>query len=518
MAFGPVNIGGKNKAADISYDNSKSGIAAENVQDALDTGFDIVLPTLTVTVDSGSEITLTDGEETITGTAGTDGAFTTRLLSLGTWTATATLNGQTTTGNIDITALGNSYSLMLAYFSATLTVTAVAGAVVTATSADATYTATAGSNGKAIFPIKRAGSYTVRATKDNIPSNSATVSVTSDGGSYTATVKFITLTVTVDSGSTITVTDGTHTYTKTGTGSDTWYLPNTGTWTVSAVLGDFDTSETVSITAYQAYTVELLYFSEILEENTPAQIQKAAQLGIAPDLWSVGDTHTVTLNGIVTVSEDSLSFSNETYCAFIIGFNHNSDIEGDNTIHFQFGKEVDGTDIAFENNYHGNTGKTNGFIMSTSSADYWETSYMRNTICPSFLNVLPEEWRTIIAACTKYTGTYLSFGTGTRNVTPTSDRIWLLAEYEVLGSKKEADTKEQNFQAQYSYYANGNSTVKIGHNGTTDTNSQLSGGVNWWLRSASLDEGYFCCINYNGNGSTSSERSSRGFAPGFMVA
>lgn len=508
MAFGSVNIGGKNKAADISYDNSKSGIAAENVQDALDTGFDIVLPTLTVMVDSGSAITLTDGDETITGTAGTDGTFTTRLLSLGTWTATATLNGQTTTGSIDITALGNSYSLTLAYFSATLTVTAVAGAVVTATSADATYTATAGSNGKAIFPIKRAGSYTVRATKDNIPSNSATVSVTSDGGSYTATVKFITLTVTVDSGSTITVTDSTHTYTKTGTGSDTWYLPNTGTWTVSAVLGDFDTSETVSITAYQAYIVELLYFSEILEENTPAQIQKAAQLGIAPDLWSVGDTHTVTLNGTV----GDLTFNNKTYCAFIIGFDHNSSIEGTNTIHFQFGKTTTGTDIAFVDGA-ANTG-FGGFSMTTNgkTSGGWGSSAMRQTACPAFFAALPTEWKEIIAACTKYSD---NTGGGSNNasyVNATVDEIWLLAEYEITGRNMSANSAEPNYQQQYAYYANGNSKIKYKHNNTSTA-------CMWWTRSVGASSSTnFCYVAVGGGASWGTASLSEGFAPGFMVA
>ena len=42
-----------------------------------------------------------------------------------------------------------------------------------------------------------------------------------------------------------------------------------------------------------------------------------------------------------------MTFSNETYYAFILGFDHNSLYEGTNKLHMAFGKTADGKDIAF---------------------------------------------------------------------------------------------------------------------------------------------------------------------------
>lgn len=151
------------------------------------------------------------------------------------------------------------YAASLTVFAATIAVTAVAGAVVTATCDGNSYQATAASNGIATIAVKRAGTYAVQATYDGATSNSASVSVTTSGGSYTATVKFITLTVTIDSGSAVTAVNGSTSLTKTSNGSAIFYLPNTGTWTVTATKSGETASDSVSATAYQAYTLALAY-------------------------------------------------------------------------------------------------------------------------------------------------------------------------------------------------------------------------------------------------------------------
>lgn len=370
MAFGSVNIGGgtKKAAIDIAYNNSVPCVELSNVQSALDKSFDIVLPSLTVTVIAGSAITLTDGLHTITGISGEDGTFTTKLPALGMWTATATLGGESTDGSIDITTLGNDYTLALAYF------------------------------------------------------------------------------------------------------------------------------------------------PEILEENTPAQIQKAAQLGIAPDLWSVGDTHTVTLNGTV----GSLELNNETYCAFILGFDHNSSVEGGNSIHFQFGKNASGTDIAFVDSNYDSTSGSAGFRMNMSNTNSlgWNGSYMHETICPAFLNAMPTEWQNVIVACTKYSDNSGGGSDTARYVTATQDKIWLLAEFEVFGTRYGANSAERDYQKQYDYYKNGNSCVKHKH-------GAIGTACVWWLRSVYAAGRYsFQLVDKNGNSDSylSDARYSKGFAPGFKVA
>lgn len=262
MAYGSFNAGGSSNggaAADVSYDNSATHISAVDVQEALDTVLGSTLPRLTIHVVAGSALTITDGNTTITGTSDNNGTFQTVLPNMGTWSVTATLNGDSTSDSVSVTTIGTAYTLELSYFSATLNVTAVSGAVVTATCGDNVYTGTANSNGLAQITIKKSGTYSVTATKSGASSNTVSVSVTTSGNTYTATVTFITLTVVIDSGSAISLTDGTTTLTGTSTGSDLFYLPNTGTWNVTCSLNGESTSGSVAISTYQPYSLELSY-------------------------------------------------------------------------------------------------------------------------------------------------------------------------------------------------------------------------------------------------------------------
>lgn len=88
----------------------------------------------------------------------------------------------------------------------------------------------------AIFTVKEAGTYSVYATYDGVNSNTVTVNATTSGGSYAASVSFITLTVSIKTGSTVVVTKGSYSYSKVSTGTAVFYLPETGTWSVTASL------------------------------------------------------------------------------------------------------------------------------------------------------------------------------------------------------------------------------------------------------------------------------------------
>ena len=63
--------------------------------------------------------------------------------------------------SLNAASLGGNYTIELAYFAATLTVSAKAGTVVTASCNGTTYSGTAASTGKATITIKKAGTYTV---------------------------------------------------------------------------------------------------------------------------------------------------------------------------------------------------------------------------------------------------------------------------------------------------------------------------------------------------------------------
>mgnify|MGYP000843003859 CR=1 FL=1 len=243
-----------------------------------------------------------------------------------------------------------------------------------------------------------------------------------------------------------------------------------------------------------------------LANNTPDIIAAAAKSGQAANYWSVGDKVGIAVNG----SFGGLSYNNTVY-AFILGFNHNSSVEGGNSIHFQFGKTAAGVDIAFVNSY-GST--STGFCMNTSNTNSggWNNSYMRKTICPAFLAALPTAWQNIIAACTKYSDNTGGGSNTASYVTATSDKIWLLSEMEVQGTRSYANSAEANYQKQYDYYRNGNSKVKYQHTATTSA-------CGWWLRSVNASNAHgFCNVYTDGSAISSYAYHSYGFAPGFKVA
>ena len=244
-----------------------------------------------------------------------------------------------------------------------------------------------------------------------------------------------------------------------------------------------------------------------LDTCTPAKIQAVAQAGTGANYWSVGDkTEEISIGAVGNMTATSA-------CAFIIGFNHNSEVEGTG-IHFQFAKTISGTDIAFiDDGYSG--AKTSGtwFNMNNSKSNSggWSSSNMRSTICPAFKSALSSAWQSVIKGCKKWTD-----NTGNRNsvsssVTETTDDIFLLSEKEVFGTINQANSYESSKQIQYDYYANGNSKQKYRHNSD-------SAYCVWWLRSPrSSDTGSFVNSNTSGNVSQSNANYSYGFAPGFMI-
>ena len=342
---------------------------------------------------------------------------------------------------------------------------------------------------------KAAGSLTLDKNSLTLSGGTATGTVTAtrsgDGVITASSDKTDVATVSV-SGTTITIT-------AKGSG--------TATITVKCAEGTNHTapaSKTVSVTVKMA--------NPSLEDNDPATIKEAAQSGQAANLWSAGDKVPIAVNGKV----GSLTISG-TYYAFILGFNHNSSIEGGNSIHFQFGKNASGTDIAFVdagyNSYYSNNANAR-FVMNTSNTNSggWASSYMRQTICAAFLAALPTEWQNIIVACTKYSDNTGGGSNTASYVTATQDKIWLLAEFEVFGTRYYANSAEQNYQKQYDYYKNGNSRVKYKH---SDTGTACF----WWFRSVSaLYSNYFRLVSTGGGNSYNSANYSHGFAPGFKVA
>lgn len=334
------------------------------------------------------------------------------------------------------------------------------------------------------------------------------------------------LIVTVSAGATVTATNGSKTIrgTSDSTGVCTLIVPEAGTWSVSATL-DGKTSDTKSVSITDSYAVALNFVYPTLNKNTWETIKNISDAGQGANYWSIGDRKAVTLNGTV----GHLTLSNYTTYAFIIGFNHNASLEGENRIHFQLAKTAlsGGTDVCFcDNQYGPDSGWSSPgagyFVMNASNTNSggWKSSQMRTNICGTSLSnyagtiiaIIPAALRAVLKSVTKYTDNTANGGGSTASyVTATTDYFFLLSEFEVFGSISYGNTNEKNKQAQYAYYSAGNSKIKYKHNGTSTA-------AIWWLRSPYASNSYyFVAVVTDGTVNSGIAVYSLGFAPGFCV-
>lgn len=326
--------------------------------------------------------------------------------------------------------------------------------------------------------------------------------------------------VSVKSGATVTAMKGSKVVSGTSVNNScTLIVPEAGTWSVKATHNG-QTSDTKSVTFTDNYALSLSFVSAVLNDNDWATIKKISDKGEGANYWSIGDRKAVTLNGTV----GHLTLSNYTTYAFIIGFNHNSSLEGSNRIHFQLAKTAlsGGKDVALcDSSYISYLTTTGYFSMNSSAANSggWASSQMRTNICGTSLSsysgtiiaVIPAALRAAIKSVTKYTDNTGVGSTAASAVTATTDYFFLLSEYEVFGSISYANSNEASKQAQYAYYSAGNSAIKYKHDGTSTA-------AKWWLRSQTASYSYrFTDVFPSGTVGMGNADFSLGFAPGFCV-
>ena len=402
-----------------------------------------------------------------------------------------------------------------------LVVSVTSGAAVTATKGSKTVNGTA-AGGSCVLSLPEAGTWSVKATLNGKTSDTKNVSVVD---SYAVALTFFsaTITVNVDSGASVTLKKGGTTIaTKTSNGTAVFTVTETGAYTVTATKNGQTTSGSVNVVSgTTSYSLTLSFVSSTLNNNEWSVIKSVSDKGQGANYWSIGDRKAVTLNGTV----GKLSLSNVTTYAFIIGFNHNSSVEGTNRIHFQLAKTAltGGTDVCLCDNSYNSTVSTTGYFSMNSSrtnSGGWASSQMRTNICGTSLSsysgtiiaVIPAALRAVLKSVTKYTDNTANGGGSTASyVTATTDYFFLLSEFEVFGSITYGNTNEKNKQAQYAYYSAGNSKVKYKHDGTSTA-------AFWWLRSpyASTSDRF---VHVDTGGTVHYDRAnySLGFAPGFCV-
>lgn len=356
---------------------------------------------------------------------------------------------------------------------------------------------------------KAAGSLSLNKSSVTLNSStkSTTVTVTRAGdGAITATSNDTSVATVSVSGNTLTIKSVND---KTGT----------ATITVKVAAGtnhNAPSNKTISVTA--------TFVSNVLNDNSWETIKGVSDKGTGANYWAIGDKKTITINGKI----GSTTFSSLSMDVFILGFNHNSAKEGGNRIHFLIG--MNGTKIVglFDSKYGPDSGWSSGstgnFVMNTSNTNSggWNGSYMRKTLlgnsnaptsplANSYMAALPSDLRAVMKSVTKYSDNTGGGSNTASYVTATTDYLFLLAEFEVQGSRSYANSAEQTYQLQYDYFKNGNSKIAYKYNATGTA-------VYWWLRSAHCNtSNRFCYVYTDGSANASYAGYSLALAPGFVV-
>lgn len=149
---------------------------------------------------------------------------------------------------------------------------------------------------------------------------------------------------------------------------------------------------------------------------------------------------------------------------------------------------------------------------TNTNAGGWNGSWAYTTCMAQWKNCFPSDLQAVIRTTTLYTDNTGNRNTSASAVTANSNEVYYLAEYEVFGSNRHANTNEPAQQAQYDYYKAGNSRVKY-------RSDKTSSATYWWLRSPGRSsDTYFCGGGRGGSADYSTEAyHSYSSAPCFKV-
>lgn len=214
-----------------------------------------------------------------------------------------------------------------------------------------------------------------------------------------------------------------------------------GNYSLKAMYNGKTFSKNVSKTGDGIFSYILYPYDSILNNNSWEEISEASTKRIASSLWDIGDVKMDTINGTV----GNLSVNGE-YGFYIVDFDHNKEKEGSGITFMGFKTGyTNGVDIALCDSGYTEV-QTSGFIMNTTNTieGGWASSYMRNTVIPSFKQALSSNLKSVIKTITIYTDNTGSGNNVASDVTITTDSIYLPAEYEIFGVSSHANAYEQN--------------------------------------------------------------------------
>ena len=318
--------------------------------------------------------------------------------------------------------------------------------------------------------------------------------------------------VSAPTGSTVTCKKGSTVLTaEESSGTWSFAIPAYGTWTVTGVNAGTTAEKTVEVTAIEVYFVTL-EFIPVLNNATWAQVKQASDSGVASNYWAVGDTKQITMNGKVS---DGLTLSSYSTYVYIIGFNHNKDVEGTGIAFGGFKTAASGgIDVALcDSAYPDNKTSGQWFNMNNSNTNSggWSGSRMRSTTLPLVKSALPSDLQAVLKTTTIYSDNTGGGSDVASYVTATQDELYLLAEFEIFGARTWANSAERNHQKQYAYYVAGNSKIKYRHDST-------AAAVFWWERSViATYADNFCYVDTHGTAGIDYASTSYGLAVAFKI-
>lgn len=222
--------------------------------------------TLTVTAPTNTNVIVSKDTKSYTKNSGSTGVAVFQGLTTGQWTVSISNGQQTQTRTINITT---TYSIVIAFFAATINITYPAGSTCTVTKGSTVFTApdTSGTWG---CVVPSTGTWVVACT-DGALTSSQNVSITADGQTESITLAYFTATIniTYPATSTCTVTNSsgatiaTDTNTATSTKTFVATVHGVGVYTITATATDGSgksKSQSVEITSEgQSVSVKLAY-------------------------------------------------------------------------------------------------------------------------------------------------------------------------------------------------------------------------------------------------------------------
>lgn len=287
----------------------------------------------------------------------------------------------------------------------------------------------------------------------------------SSGGVYQIAVE-------TSAGASVSASKGTTTVSGTAdtSGSCTLTLYEPGEWSVSASLNNVTKTQTVNI-GTQSMKLPLIELADAFAANSWETIIAACQSGNVPDSWAVGDSKSMTINGM-------------SYQIDIIGKNHDVYADGSGTAPLTF-------------QLHDCYSEAKQMYSTNLSGLGWKNTDMRLTYLPAILALMPAEVQNGIRAVNKKT----SEGGNSTTIETVSDTLFLLSEVEIFGTASSSVAGEGS---QYDYYKAGNPKIK-----------KREGVDEFWWERSSASGGMFCRVRANGQAGASNASNSLGVSFAF---